>query len=293
MLVMYNKPKVGLGKSIQLSDFTKDELHAKRVECIKEFWRNIDPDCNKKVAKHEFYENLDRQVKNSKTGLQFSRAIADDLFDKMDEDSDMRIKFEECATVVLQGECALTDKIMKYKQRLVQLDKNIKMFEDKYNAAQRSEKYFEPDPSDKQKYKIMRGSNVKIKVKRISLEENKTWFGSKPIKNKDAIQICSWDEKEEKSGRLPINIKNLDYEITFATHKSSPPLKLSIWDVYSIGSAEISLNSLATQLPITKNIDIKDDKNKKAGFIECELVWSYSKVSIFQLKLRKDYTKNV
>lgn len=213
--------------------------------------------------------------------MQFSRAIADDLFDKMDEDSDMRISFEECAITVLQAELVLTDKIIKYKQRLVYIDRNIKMFEDKYNAAWRSEKYFISDPSDKQKYKIMRGSNVKVKVKKISLEE-KGWFGTKSSRNKDVILICSWDEKEEKSGRLLTNRENLDYEVTFATHKSSPLLKLSIWDVYAVGSAEITLNSIASQLPTIKNIEIKDDKGKKAGFIECELVWSYSRLRLYK-----------
>ena len=111
-------------------------------------------------------------------GKQFSRAIADDLFEKMDDDADLRISFEECARVVLQAEKALTNKILMYKERLDKLNKNIKMFDDKYHAAWRSEKYYDQDPNDKQKYKIMRGSTLKIKVTKISLE-NTGWFATK------------------------------------------------------------------------------------------------------------------
>ncbi len=73
-------------------------------------------------------------------GVEFDRQMANDIFQKMDEDEDELVTFEQFAFVYIEAEERLSHRIADYRDRKVQLSNEIRTWKNKLREAQETEK---------------------------------------------------------------------------------------------------------------------------------------------------------
>jgi hypothetical protein len=135
-------------------EIQKDIKEQQRKDILKRWWQKMDPSLTKKVTTVDYYNQLDREC-----GGEYSRAMADDLLERMDMDQDKRISYAEFQSAILKGEKRVVDKIIYYKERQYKVNGDIEFVTQKKNEAVRKEK---TNP-----FGIMVGSFLKITMHKI------------------------------------------------------------------------------------------------------------------------------
>ena len=128
-------------KAVETAVYIRPEYEHERHDDLWRHFEKIDKDHDRKISKIELFEFLDLRVReNGFEDGQFDRAVASELFEKMDRDNDELVTFDEFCKVYIEVEERLCHKLAQYRGRVMEIEAELESWNRKLDEVKLTEK---------------------------------------------------------------------------------------------------------------------------------------------------------